>query len=311
MYREHLNHRKEFKIYYTDTKVISETKEPIVIFMADGKIGSGGLADRLKGITSVYKLCKKYHIKFKVNFISPFKLNDYLLPNNYDWNISPDEISYNKDQVKLCFIYSKYDFPFNVQAQLFWAKKFFKSNYKQLHIYTNMSIAEDDYGLLFEELFKPTAELNSLVSYHLKQINDDFISTSFRFQCLLGDFFETDSFVLPQNERKLLIERCVMHLKEIYEENNYKKVLVTSDSITFLSDAKKLNFVYTVPGAIAHIDFSHDLNKQINLKLFIDYFLLSLSKKIYLVIDGNMYESNFPYRASLHNKIPFIIKRYT
>jgi hypothetical protein len=119
-----------------------------------------------------------------------------------------------------------------------------------------------------------------------------------------------ESSVLAENEKNLLIKRCIEHLKEIYKENNYKKVLVASDSITFLDAAKELDFVYIIPGDLAHIDFPHDLGKQVNLKLFVDYFVLSFSKKIYLVVDGAMYESGFAYHASLHHKVPFITKRF-
>ncbi|MDR0546556.1 MAG: hypothetical protein LBG77_03085, partial [Dysgonamonadaceae bacterium] len=88
-----------------------------------------------------------------------------------------------------------------------------------------------------------------------------------------------------------------------------EKILVTSESITFLNEAKKFDYVYVIPGKIAHIDFSFGLDKDVYMKTFVDYFLLTHASKIYLVIDGKMYKSGFAYRASLHNS-HFIIKRY-
>jgi hypothetical protein len=138
-----------------------------VIYMAEGRAFNGGLADRLRGIVSVYKLCKELNIAFKIHFTSPFVLKDYLLPNSYDWSILPDEICYNWNQARPCFIYTAGN---SIKRQTFWAKHFFKERYKQIHVYTNMVIADKEYGGLFRELFKPTDKLESLVNYNRKQI---------------------------------------------------------------------------------------------------------------------------------------------
>jgi hypothetical protein len=137
-----------------------------------------------------------------------------------------------------------------------------------------------------------------------------YISATFRFQALLGDFYEGSFPVLPEEKRHALIERCVEHLLEIHAENAGKTVLVTSDSKIFLEKVKNRDFVYVIPGELAHIDFSPGLDTNVYMKSFIDYFLLTYSEKIYLVVDGQMFESGFAYRASLH-KSPYIIKRYT
>jgi hypothetical protein len=123
----------------------------------------------------------------------------------------------------------------------------------------------------------------------------------------LGDFQEPDiTFpVLPDNEKKNLVHKCLVLLEKIYKENDYGKVLVTSDSASFLEEAKRLDFVYVIPGKISHIDSRHTDYKT-HLKLFLDYFMLSFSKKIYLVVEDGMYMSGFSYRVALHNNIPFI-----
>jgi hypothetical protein len=204
-----------------------------------------------------------------------------------------------------------------MKRQTFWARFFFKERYKQIHVYTNMVIADKEYGCLFQELFKPTQDLEILADYNRKQITTDgwgggYISAAFRFLQLLGDFTEPDGKfpVLPDNEKEILIHKCIGHLKEIYRENDYAKVLVTSDSITFLEEARKLPFVYVIPGEISHVDHRQSVNKDAILKVFLDYFMLTYSKKIYLVIEEQMYQSGFSYRAALHGNIPFIIKRY-
>jgi hypothetical protein len=85
-------------------------------------------------------------------------------------------------------------------------------------------------------------------------------------------------------------------------------VLVTSDSAIFLEEAKRLPFVYVIPGEISHTGHKQSINKDAVLKVFLDYFMLSCSQKIYLVVENQMYQSGFSYRAALHGNIPFIIK---
>jgi hypothetical protein len=77
-----------------------------------------------------------------------------------------------------------------------------------------------------------------------------------------------------------------------------------------IEETKKLPFVYIIPGEIRHIDAHQNTDKDANLKLFLDYFVLSYSKKVYLVIEEQMYNSGFSYRAALLNNVPFIEKRY-
>jgi hypothetical protein len=99
-------------------------------------------------------------------------------------------------------------------------------------------------------------------------------------------------------------------LKEIYSENDCDKVFVTSDSALFLEEAARLPFVYVIPGGISHVDICRTPDENMNLKLFLDHFVLSHSKKVYLVIEGKMFNSSFSHTPTLLNNIPFIVKRY-
>jgi hypothetical protein len=305
--------------YYNSNESLPDNYPKTVIYMADNRKHIGGLSDRLRAIVSVFKLCRELNIAFKINFISPFDLTDFLLPNLYDWNILPKEICYNSELSIPVYVFTFPDRLHDIEAQEFWARNFFDENCKQIHIYTNMFIAEEEYGVLFYELFKPTPELENLISYNLEQLggHGEFISVAFRFLQLLGDFEEPyyPSLnlyhpTLPDDKKEILVNKCIEHLKEIYNENDCKTILVTSDSISFLEEAKKLSFVYVIPGGIRHIDACRDTDRDANLKLFLDYFVISCSKKVYLVIDEQMFLSGFSYRAALLNNVPFIIKRY-
>jgi hypothetical protein len=273
--------------------------------MADGRINCGGLVDRFRGMVSLYKIAQENNILFKINFTSPDELTNYLLPNEYDWTIDTSEIKYDVKESAVCVFWS--GITENNAATMI--QQLLK-RYNQLHITTNMNnLREFEFGIQFNQLFKPTSELKELIDYNLSMLGGNFISVTFRFQALLGDFYEGSYPVLSDDERISLINRCVNHLADIRLENTGENILVTSDSITFLNKVKDMDFVYIVPGKIAHIDYSLGLEKKIYIKSFLDYFLLTHSKKIYLVIDGQMYNSGFAYQASFH-KSRYIVKRY-
>ena len=51
------------------------------IFMVDGKVGHGGMFDRLKGAISVYAISIVQQKDFRIYFDYPFELQKYLEPN--------------------------------------------------------------------------------------------------------------------------------------------------------------------------------------------------------------------------------------
>jgi hypothetical protein len=302
--------KKIFKKYYAPKygKPVIQKKENVqkqIIYITDGRRTIMGLADLFRGMVSIYKISRNLNVDFKINMTSPVELSNFLIPNKYNWKIDQNEIIYDiKESVIV-------EFSYNIQED--YATKIILSLLKkknQIHITTNMFTADREYADLFNELFKPSDELENRIQGCLSEIGCDFISASFRFQELLGDFHEGPGVrVLPDTEQIALINRCIDHLMEIYKENRYKKMLVTSDSITFLNKAKELDFVYVVPGEIAHFAYYITNGKEVHMKTFLDYFLLTYSKMVYQVIDGQMYASGFPRRAALHN-FPFKMKRY-
>jgi hypothetical protein len=309
--------KKIFKEYYIPKYGITDTckkkkKNKQIIYIADERSHAGGLTDRFKGMVTLYKISKILNVNFKIHMTSPVDIKHHLMPNKYNWVILNDEIDYD---IKESAIYRYKKGKYN-----YWEDEMMKiiqillKKWNQLHITVNTSSPDEEYGELFNELFKPTDELKKNIEYHLLEIGCDFISATFRFQQLLGDFIEGNYPVLPDKERIYLIDRCLEHLITIYKENNYKKVLVTSDSITFLNKVKELDFVYVISGKIAHIQHELGLNQEIYMKSFLDYYLLTYSKMVYQVIDGQMYNSGFPRKAALHNyqsHYPYIIKKYT
>ena len=84
--------------------------------------------------------------------------------------------------------------------------------------------------------------------------------------------------------------------------------MVTADSEKFLSRAKNLNNVYIVPGKTGHIDY--DRSDDVNMKTFLDFFLISKAKAVYLAKGPGMYNSAFAKTAALVNNRPFEVYEY-
>lgn len=163
------------------------------------------------------------------------------------------------------------------------------------------------WGKIFKKLFKPS----ELLACHLKkcreEIGEEYIATVYRFQNLLGDFNEYLYKTLRNNsERIRLINRALFELEKIHEENPGIQVLVTSDSISFLEEAARKSFVYVIPGKVEHMDFTDTDTNHTQLKSFLDFFMISEAQKVYSIVIGEMYRSQFPEYAAKINDVPFI-----
>lgn len=122
----------------------------------------------------------------------------------------------------------------------------------------------------------------------------------------MGDFQDITKDVLPLDERKKLIESCVNEISVIRKDAlPHEKVLVTADSCTFLEAVKQMPDVYVIPGTVGHID--HEKNEDVNLKMFLDFFLISKAEACYQAITGKMYGGEFSKSAAMVNNVPFKI----
>lgn len=280
----------------------------VVYMVLNESTFSGGLSDRFRAIVSVYQECKRQGLPFYINFETP-NLVEYLEPNKYDWRITEDEICYNTQECYPCTIltyHTNIKDPYQRFAQQMLLRFFVKKNYSQIHVYSNMVTSDAVYGRLFKELFRPTEDLQKLIDYHLKRIGgkNNYISCTFRFRQLLGDFKEGGK-ILQDEEKEMYVQRgllTITHLHELYPEES---ILVTSDSITFLDRVRLFDYVYIMPGKVVHIGFTYDAGKKVYMKSFLDYYMLSYARIVFLVRDRLMYHSGFPYRASLLNEAEY------
>lgn len=269
------------------------------IYMVDGTEYNPGLCDKLRGILSIYSLCKS-NLKFKINWTFPFDLTAYLIPNRYDWTINSQLIKYCEN-TRPVVIDCAPDLLFQeLIDRLTFYKRIRKSPYSQIHVYSNIIVNKNKFKFYFNELFTPALKLSDALQPHRAALGNNYISFSLRFMELLGDFKDQEgiSKPLPPVEQTRLIEKCVSKLISVLDEQpKGTKAFVASDSKTFIDIiSKRDSRVYVVPGDIVHVRYKGSENAY--LKAFVDLFLIKEAKTQYLLRTGLMYNSGFPRFAS-------------
>ena len=287
----------------------SPTEKCVVFNVTADTTFNMGLADRLRGVTSVYKVCKKAGVPFKLHFKVP-NMIDYLEPNEYDWRIEEKDLCYNTEYTYPCTLltfHANLNSKLQSFAQKTILKHYIKKPYQQIHVHTNMVASEKEYGKLFKELFKPTPLLQEQLDIHLPKLGGKktYIAMVYRFRQLLGDLKDGGE-TLPEEEREAYIKQAIACVEKEHEKRPNEKILVTSDSKTFISRIKELPYVYTLPGEVVHMGVTTDADKMTYLKSFLDYYMLSYAHTVISVRDKKMYHSGFAYRAAKLNEAKYL-----
>lgn len=280
-------------------------KRPIVVFNVDGNFYSGGMADRFKGAVTAYAFCKQRGLDFRIRYVHPFELSDYLVPAEYDWRLRDGEYTDCLWDAKLMYARAEYgrrlyrQFPRKRQLH-------FYGNYNNLD-YLNRKWGTDyRWGTFFRELFRPAERLQKALDKIKSGIEPGYMAAVFRFQNLLGDFPEYRFSALEsEEERRALMDRCLDGLQKLMAHYPEKKFLVTSDSGVFLSEAARLDRVFIIPGKVVHLGSVSGEDYDVYLKSFIDFFMLSEAERIYCIGTQEMYPSEFPMYAAKLNDVPF------
>lgn len=300
-------HRIIAQYYKTNTSQLRlHNLQRVVIMMIDGRYETWGMADRLRACVGIYSLCKAKNIPFYINWNYPFDLKQFIEPNLYDWSINPEtlvyEIPYSKPFV--LFVNGKVWCESLLDKYIF-LRKILKTNHIQYHIYSNVIINKSKWHDLFSELFRPSSILQTAIVENLQKIGSPYVSATFRFQQLLGDFREAGYPVLEKEQQLKLIDKCLKKLNGFVESIpvNYK-VLVTSDSITFLEKTQENPRIYVIPGIVVHMSSMAD--NSTFLKSFLDFYLIMGAERVYLFQTGQMYNSGFPRFAAQVGKKPFV-----
>lgn len=293
---------KFFQIFIKDYgwfKPRTKFDKQTYVFIIDGKTIHGGLSDRLRGLFSVYAYCKKNNNDFKIYWKYPFCLEDYLQPNKVDWLIYDNKpLSYNLNDVDFKFFNSYCEL--NGKSEEYF--DLLKSRKKEIHVYTNVTIEENRYASFFEELFIPTKPLKDAVAKCKNEIGGDYISVTYRFIGILGDFVDDERFKKKQDDMDvdLYIQKSISFIEKLHIDYSHYKILVTADSNLFLSKLKNIPYVYTIPGRLEHMDRTKNTDFNVHLKPFVDFLMISSAYKCFTYSVGNMFKgTKFAKTAAL------------
>lgn len=276
------------------------------IFMVDGKVGHGGMFDRLKGAISVYAISKVQQKDFRIYFDYPFELQKYLEPNVYNWTIDKKDVVLAYPHSRPLFLYGECYAP----NRLFKNRKceaHFYYGYDSLNVINARCRTDFEWGQLYRELFKPTAYLQQYIDHYKQELGREYIVFHTRFLNLLGDKVETDiNPELPQLGRERLMSVMRDKIKELTKQNNNMRVMLASDSMTFIEYMKReMPESYVIPGMVKHIDTAGETNDAENIKMFLDYYLISYAQKVYSLVGRGMWPSAFPEYAAKIKGVKF------
>lgn len=278
-----------------------------VVCRLDGRIKHGGLSDRFYGIISAYKFCKDNNKRFGLLYTSPFDLQEFLVPNRYNWKVEESDVLHNIRDVFPIYISIVYK-DRNMMREYFTRKLSGKTG-RQVHLYSNAKIYDDaEFSLLFNELFNPSPRLSKKLEALKSKHKEGYVSVTFRFQKLLGDFNEGNYPVIDdKQERERLITLCLRVVADVSGRHQGSEVLVTSDSISFLEIVSQVPGVFIIPGTLAHIDYvaPDEFSLDVYEKSFLDLFMIASASKVYDVRDYPLYSGGFAYTASLIGGKPF------
>lgn len=305
----HWNNQRQFLLDKDwNIKLASPVHIPFsFVFMSDGTCMNNGIADKLKGLISLYSFCKKNKYKFKIYWNYPFNLCDYLLLNTADRNCQDIysgaypillECHYKRQQISLEEEAKNHISLLNTIIK--------RGKVKEYHVWTNGCWGNEEFHALFHELFKFHPRI--IDSYNSLKPSEDYITLNFRFRQLLGDFQDAaGGEILTNEEQEKLLSDCIYAIHKIRRKQQCSKVLVTTDSKTFMEEIKSIPFVFTVPGEILHTAISHPTYRCSYDKEFLDLYMMAKSIQIFQIHSAKMYYSDFPKVASYIGNIPFEI----
>ena len=282
--------------------------EPHVVSMFCGNTESGGLVDRLRGAVSTYMVSQQCGRSFRLHFTFPFRLEDYLMPNDYDWRIPPDEVTFAKPQTAIILSETIDDSPAErLQQKQCLTDGMRRSGDRQTHVYSNAAFCYDqDFAKVFNHLFRPAPRLSLHLDSIRAEIGGAYMTFSARFCNLFDDFNEeVYSEPLLPTERDKLLSECMNQMGKVIARYPHLRPVVCSDSIRFINEARQHFDVYSIPGTISHIGNDGEHQYEYYEKTFLDFFTIYHAEHVCLLCGPRMMQSGFPRAAALAGGRPF------
>lgn len=302
-YKKHLQGRINAMRYWAkDLRVISrhyrwrkdhEVSGNTVYFIFDPSQKHPGMTDRVKVIVCCYWIAKQNGFDFKVVYDQPHRLSDYYTQAEVPWIADRSELSYSLQNTRLL--------SYNGSAAVPKLDK----RVRQYHIwhyiginllYTNhVPEASMQWAQCFAELFRPAPQLQQAFNHTGLQPRQ-YAAVHFRFVNALEHFEDGYYNAMSAEEQQQLIDRCLQALLRIKEQCAGLPLYVFSDSTRFIKIALDHGY-QSLEGNVGHVSFSNDSSTL--LKAFLDSYAISQSAMAFRVLGGPMYDSTFPFYASL------------
>lgn len=287
---------------------LKKNTRPLTIINTYGNEGAG-LTDRIHGMVATHIFCNTNSFLHKIYHKIPFDLEKYFSPNQYDWQVTANDINlYKKSSLYLKLATLRDRRPIWFVLSLF-------SNIRGLNtLFLNMSYSIDtpEFNTTFHRLFKATSYCNEIYSKSILQriSSSNYACASLRFCRLLGDSNEKFLTILNQQEKDRLILKCIATLDKL-QTTLQIPLVVTSDSPTFLmkiSSLENQNLIVSttkIHSQQHHIGFSSEIPDNEADRIFVDLLSIARARYAYQIKIGPMYNSRFPRYASLINNVPY------
>lgn len=284
-------------------------EKPVLIICFDGFKAHGGLVDRLKGIMSFYETAMQAGIDFKIYHKVPYELTHFLIPHQYDWIATEEDMKWNPFSTK--FLYAIQDFEMHPlkKVKRGFCKTFFV--YNNVDFFNKLLPDKSDeerkahWSLRFKQLFKMSPFLQEAINN--LNMPEKTLAIHTRFISIVGDFVDnTPLGVLSNQERNQLFDDLVKAIEKSKENYTDGQVFIFSDSITYLNFIKENTSYQVLKGIPLHPDnWSHKYELEQHLKTFLDFFAIAKCTDIILIRRSFMHPSAYPLYASYINNAIF------
>lgn len=296
--------------YVLKLKVGGYDKNVFYFVIAPG-IKHPGLADRMKAIVDCYNIAKLNGYQFRVVFKIPFRLEDYLLPNEVEWVADYTNLHYS-------LMGTKFFNELNFLKEDSWKGRTRLKKDKEYHCYSYVGNRQPkvfpesgyEWSKLYAELFRPSPRLQAAIDACGFE-EHSYVAVHLRFVNALENFEEVtcwDNALRTEEEKVALIERCKYGLLHIKAENEGCRVLVFSDSKRFLDSLDDMPVEVLEHDHVGHV--SYDDNDDATLKTFLDLYMIAMAKKVYRIDAPELYAwSGFAYTAAMMGGIKFLTEK--
>lgn len=265
----------------------------------------------MKAIVDCYNIAKMNGYDFRIVFKIPFKLEDYLVPNEVEWVADYSNLHYSLGG-------TKFFNEMNFIDENAWKGRTRLARNKEYHCYSYVGNRQPkifpesgyEWSKLYAELFRPSKHLqNAIDACGFEERS--YVAVHLRFVNALENFEEVscwDNALHTEEEKVALIERCKQGLLRIKAENDGSRVLVFSDSKRFLDSLEDIPVDVLSHDNVGHVSFEG--NDDATLKTFLDLYMIARAKKVYRIDAPELYAwSGFAVTGAMIGGVDFVTER--